>query len=1132
MQHRHFNGQTTEAIATLQQQFGLPVTGEWTELERLVFQGATNGTPTTNAGKRALAPPTARGKRALENAQMYYTSVESSDDLFRYGGNALQRFVQPGFSGDILTGLVWGIGVASAVSFANDLFEDYLQPGQQRSKKQQRRRVESKEEGLLPQLNFFGGGGGNRGNGGRIQRAFKQGGGQRQQQQQQQQPFERGVAYASSSSPFPQRGGGNAPVPYWQTGRTARMLQEYHGASASSNFVPPSNVPGSSAPPSPAFAQMNTNASASMSVKEMNALRKEITRRNASQAFAQYNNSSGSAPAQKRNTKLGSRDAALEPIQAKSRTQTLERPGYANDGFGEYGNKNGRQGNNSSNGATTTSSNNNSGGAMDEHNRGPLYVQGLDFLREIPSKVPNLFAPSEFSARAIKERELEASIQEARRIAENERAEKHKAQEAFARQKSELLEVSRIARQASFVADSHEQRIKEIQEKLNAMQVNEGTKMESLVGRIDELESFVKKSLQEKFESLEVAAERKFKQLALDVERVELAMKDAGSNLDELDTIGQVTMALSSVKNDVTAKLQAFETQLNEQLEATSRQMKEDRESDTRADIAFAKLDALEHTLLDVQSGAGAEIERLQAHIDRLEASLQAAPAPAVVENEIVQEEEEEKEEVIIPSSSAYTEVDTLEELDVVEEQEQEEVVEEVVEEKKQQLENLFAAPSVPDVVIPVAPQVSPVPEVEKEDDFVEGQIFETGIPKRIATGREVMLQGFHWESHKSEWYDIVSDRVEQIRDAGFTQVWLPPSADSLAPQGYLPRNLYKLDSHYGSAEKLKALTRKMKENNILPVLDAVLNHRCATHQGAGGKWNRWEGTGIDWGEWAISNEQPDFAGSGNAPTGDVFHGAPNIDHTQERVRQDLCKYMRYLTSDEVGFGGIRFDFSKGYGGSFTGEYVRACEDNVEFAVGEFWDTMNYGVGLEYNQDSHRQAIVDWVDQTGGCCTAFDFTTKGILQEACGRGEFWRLVDAQGRAPGVIGLWPARAVTFLDNHDTGSTQAHWPFPGSQVGQGYAYILTHPGTPCVFWDHYFDWGDDLRKQIDSLLDVRDKMKIHARSVLKIEHAKDNLYAAKIDDKVAVKLGREHWEPKGDGWKVDAFGDDWCVWTLTK
>lgn len=50
----------------------------------------------------------------------------------------------------------------------------------------------------------------------------------------------------------------------------------------------------------------------------------------------------------------------------------------------------------------------------------------------------------------------------------------------------------------------------------------------------------------------------------------------------------------------------------------------------------------------------------------------------------------------------------------------------------------------------------------------------------------------------------------------------------------------------------------------------------------------------------------------------------------------------------------------------------------------------------------------------------------------------------QNKAPGLIGWWPKMAVTFVDNHDTGSTQAHWPFPKDLVGLGYAYILTHPG----------------------------------------------------------------------------------------
>ncbi len=52
----------------------------------------------------------------------------------------------------------------------------------------------------------------------------------------------------------------------------------------------------------------------------------------------------------------------------------------------------------------------------------------------------------------------------------------------------------------------------------------------------------------------------------------------------------------------------------------------------------------------------------------------------------------------------------------------------------------------------------------------------------------------------------------------------------------------------------------------------------------------------------------------------------------------------------------------------------------------------------------------------------------------------------QGKAPGLMGWWPGMAVTFTENHDTGSTQQHWPFPSHNVGIGYAYILTHPGEP--------------------------------------------------------------------------------------
>lgn len=38
----------------------------------------------------------------------------------------------------------------------------------------------------------------------------------------------------------------------------------------------------------------------------------------------------------------------------------------------------------------------------------------------------------------------------------------------------------------------------------------------------------------------------------------------------------------------------------------------------------------------------------------------------------------------------------------------------------------------------------------------------------------------------------------------------------------------------------------------------------------------------------------------------------------------------------------------------------------------------------------------------------------GILQEAMSRGEYWRLVDSQGRPSGLLGMWPSRAITFIE----------------------------------------------------------------------------------------------------------------------
>ncbi|GMI83080.1 hypothetical protein HRI_001977300 [Hibiscus trionum] len=129
---------------------------------------------------------------------------------------------------------------------------------------------------------------------------------------------------------------------------------------------------------------------------------------------------------------------------------------------------------------------------------------------------------------------------------------------------------------------------------------------------------------------------------------------------------------------------------------------------------------------------------------------------------------------------------------------------------------------------------------------------------------------------------------------------------------------------------------------------------------------------------------------------------------------------------------------------------------------------------------------------------------------------FWRLRDPQGKPPGAMGWWPSRAVTFIDNHDTGSTQAHWPFPSNHIMEGYAYILTHPGIPTVFYDHFYDWGDSIHEQIVKLMNIRRRQDIHSRSSVRILESQNNLYSAMIGDKVCMNIGDGSWCPSGREW----------------
>ena len=112
----------------------------------------------------------------------------------------------------------------------------------------------------------------------------------------------------------------------------------------------------------------------------------------------------------------------------------------------------------------------------------------------------------------------------------------------------------------------------------------------------------------------------------------------------------------------------------------------------------------------------------------------------------------------------------------------------------------------------------------------------------------------------------------------------------------------------------------------------------------------------LAWDASAICNSNPAWGGKGGHKTGDDYPAAPNIDHTQDKIRSDIVQWLGYLK--DVGYDGWRFDFVRGYGGQFVKQYVDATVPQLAF--GEYWDSCDYSDGvLNYNQGG--RAVVGWL---------------------------------------------------------------------------------------------------------------------------------------------------------------------------
>jgi hypothetical protein len=72
--------------------------------------------------------------------------------------------------------------------------------------------------------------------------------------------------------------------------------------------------------------------------------------------------------------------------------------------------------------------------------------------------------------------------------------------------------------------------------------------------------------------------------------------------------------------------------------------------------------------------------------------------------------------------------------------------------------------------------------------------------------------------------------------------------------------------------------------------------HVSVSHEEQNGCRNAGEPEGVAtcaWKEWAITGNDPEFGGRGSLDTGEDFHAAPDLDHTDKRVQAGLSDFAK-----------------------------------------------------------------------------------------------------------------------------------------------------------------------------------------------------------------------------------------------
>lgn len=397
-----------------------------------------------------------------------------------------------------------------------------------------------------------------------------------------------------------------------------------------------------------------------------------------------------------------------------------------------------------------------------------------------------------------------------------------------------------------------------------------------------------------------------------------------------------------------------------------------------------------------------------------------------------------------------------------------------------------------------------------------------------------VLLQAFYWncpvgETREGTWWSFVASRLQHLKAAGFTALWLPPAqkASVVQSMGYDPYDYYDLGDFeqkggvktwFGNSAELGNLIQSAHDQGLSVYADLVLDHNYGAD-------------GLELNP-LIDQERPTLflpASGLFERNWECFHPCryESFDEMSFGDMADLCHRNPYVYAEiikvaqwmieRIRFDGFRFDFVKGYAPWMIKaiaelRYLDKSEIAFKpFCVGECWDG-------ERTIDNWLGAVNAFIDNP---VSAFDFPLHFRLKSLCDvYGYSLRNLSAPGT---VMQDYPTQAVTFVDNHDTIRD------PSTAVLNekllAYAFILTHEGYPSVFWLDYFNYGlaaSGSRNGIDALVMAHERYAGGTTDVLFVD---DDLYIMQRNG-YANQAGLVFvLNNRGDGWRGATVTTRW-------